>query len=109
MKFTSRLFAVLLASVILVSVSAAAAPQSASPPAARFELSSDDVLIDEPINIIVSGLKPGANVTIRVRGGSQAAPTSSATFVADADGRVDLTGMAPVKGAYKDVDPMGLF
>jgi dienelactone hydrolase len=76
---------------------------------ARFELSRDDVLIDEPIPIIIAGVTPNASVTVRLRGGVDNAWSSNATFTADGDGRVDLTRMAPVKGSYKDVDAMGLF
>jgi dienelactone hydrolase len=69
----------------------------------------EDVLIDEMIPIVVSGLHPGATVTIRLVGNKDNAWTSNATFIADNDGRVDLARMAPVKGSYKDIDPMGLF
>jgi len=88
---------------------AARSEPSIAQAAARFELSHDDVLIDEPIPIVVSGLTPNASVTMRLRGGSDNAWTAAATFTADRDGRVDLTRMAPAKGSYTDVDPMGLF
>jgi hypothetical protein len=35
--------------------------------------------------------------------------TANASFIADGDGRVDLTRMAPVNGSYKGVDAMRLF
>jgi dienelactone hydrolase len=76
---------------------------------ARFDPHPDDVLIDEEIPIAVSGLTPQAAVVIRLRGGLDGQWTSSATFTADASGRIDLARMAPVKGSYRDVDPMGLF
>jgi len=76
---------------------------------ARFELAHEDVLLDEPIPIVVSGLTPAAVVTVRLRGGQNDVWASSATFSADRDGRIDLTRMAPAKGSYKDVDAMGLF
>ncbi len=82
---------------------------SQTEPVARFDAHQDDVLIDEEIPIAVSGLTPQAAVLIRLRGGLDGQWTSSATFTADASGRIDLARMAPAKGSYKDVDPMGLF
>jgi hypothetical protein len=74
------------------------------------EVPHTDVLVDEPIPIVVSGLRPKAGLTLHARSGSSRNPwTSNATFIADDDGRVDLTRMAPNAGTYKDVDPMGLF
>jgi dienelactone hydrolase len=84
-------------------------PRPAQPASAHFELMRDDVLLDEPIPIIVSGLTPAAAVTVHLHGGVNDAWTSSATFTADRDGRIDLTRMPPVKGSYHDVDAMGLF
>lgn len=75
----------------------------------RFDVPRRDVLIDEPIAITVSGLMPRAPVTIQLRGGENDEWTSSATFVADAGGTVDVTRTAPIRGAYKEVDAMGLF
>lgn len=98
-------------SVLFVLIATLWLPARPQPPesVARFELVRDDVLIDEPVPIVVSGLAPGAAVTVRLRGGADDLWTSSATFTADHDGRVDLTRMAPTKGSYKDVDAMGLF
>lgn len=79
---------------------------------ARFDSPQDnlDVLIDDVIPIVASGLPPGAIVAVRLHGAARAAPwTSAATFTADANGRIDLSRMAPVKGGYRGIDPMGLF
>jgi dienelactone hydrolase len=68
--------------------------------------------VDEPITVAVTGLQPGAHVTISAENATQApiAKTSaSAVFVADTRGRVDLTTMAPVSGSYSGVSAMGLF
>jgi hypothetical protein len=73
-----------------------------APAAARFELSHDDVLIDEPIPIVVSALTPGATVTVRLHGASDDVWTSNATFIADRDGRIDLTRMAPTRRLSSD-------
>jgi dienelactone hydrolase len=74
------------------------------------ELPHDDVLVDDSIAIVVSGLQPKAAVTLHARSAANDNPwTSSAAFTADAAGRVDLARMAPDAGSYKEVDPMGLF
>ena len=88
----------------IVAVLAAAQPQP------RFEIQPGSALIDEPIAMAVHGLNPGSTVTIGLRGWGDAPEwSSSATFVADQNGVVDLTRMAPVRGDYDGVDGMGLF
>ena len=88
-------------------------PTVAQPVAAthpRFELRQETVLMDEPIPIAVSGLVPGREVLVRLRGwGDSPQWSSSATFAADQQGIADLTRMAPLRGDYEGVDPMGLF
>lgn len=75
---------------------------------------SADVVAGEPLQIVLSGLPPGAAIDIlaestvtdflgRRRYGSQA------RFVADAQGRVDLATQAPVSGSYAGADLRGLF
>jgi dienelactone hydrolase len=82
-------------------------PQTASP---RFVLPRDSYLIDERIPLVLEGLPPGARVTIDLRGGPPNNPqTSSATFAADAGGRIDVAAAAPVRGSYSAADAMGLF
>ena len=62
---------------------------------AVIELPHNDVLVDESIPIVVSGLEPKAVVTVRARSGSNDNPwISSAAFMTDAAGRVDLNRMA---------------
>lgn len=75
----------------------------------RFDIPRRDVLLDEPIQIGLSGLAPKTTVTIRVRGGEGGEWTSNAVFLADDNGQVDVTRTAPVRGSYKDADSMGLF
>ena len=95
--------------VIGAAFTVSLALQRTAAPAA-IEFPRDDVLIDESIPIAVSGLTPSAIVTVRARSGAENDPwTSSATFTADAAGRVDLARTAPGTGSYKEVDPMGLF
>ena len=69
-----------------------------------------DGQIDEPRRIAVTGLAPDELVaisarTLRSRG---VVWDSQATFMADADGVVDLTRDAPVGGDYAEVSAMGL-
>jgi len=77
---------------------------------ARLAITPLDGLLDEPRHIVVEGLAPGAQVTLTsrtLRGGGRAW-RSAATFVADAQGRVDLDRDAPVAGDYHGVSGMGL-
>lgn len=77
---------------------------------ARLLITPLDGLLDEPRHIVVEGVAPGARVTLTsrtLRGGGR--PWQSvATFVADAQGRVDLERDAPVAGDYSGVSGMGL-
>lgn len=69
-----------------------------------------DGLIDEARRIVVTGFAPDELVAISARtqrsGGSHW--DSQATYMADAQGVVDLTRDAPVGGDYAEVSPMGL-
>jgi dienelactone hydrolase len=73
--------------VVLAVVLIATTATSQQPP--RFELSPDTVLMDEPFRVAVAGLKPGQAITIRADGPG-GVRRSSATFQADASGRVDV-------------------
>jgi len=78
--------------------------------APHFAIPHDSYLIDDPIPIVLEALPPQAHVTIEAKNGEARNPlVSSETFVAGADGRVDVTRAAPVKGDYSGVDAMGLF
>ncbi|SFB85530.1 Acyl-CoA thioester hydrolase/BAAT N-terminal region [Bosea sp. CRIB-10] len=83
-----------------------------TPTASRpvFTVTPADGQIDEPRRITVTGLAPDALVaisarTLRSRG---VVWDSQATFMADADGVVDLSRDAPVGGDYAEVSAMGL-
>lgn len=83
-----------------------------TPPASRpvLTVTPADGQIDEPRRITVTGLAPDELVaisarTLRSRG---VVWDSQATFMADADGVVDLTRDAPVGGDYAEVAAMGL-
>jgi fermentation-respiration switch protein FrsA (DUF1100 family) len=62
-------------------------------------------LQDEPLQLRVVGATPGTTIDISLR---SATSSSRASFVAGADGVVDLERDAPVTGTYEGVDPMGL-
>jgi BAAT / Acyl-CoA thioester hydrolase C terminal./Acyl-CoA thioester hydrolase/BAAT N-terminal region. len=68
-------------------------------------------LIDESVNIRLSGLLPGQSVYIRAetQDGALQRWASDATFVADEDGCIDVREQAPVAGTYSGIDGMGLF
>ena len=83
-----------------------------TPPASRpvLTVTPAEGQIDEPRRITVTGLAPDALVaisarTLRSRG---VVWDSQATFMADADGVVDLSRDAPVGGDYAEVSAMGL-
>src|ERR1043166_791890 len=69
--------------------------------APRFDIAKTDVLVDDGVAIAASGFAPGASITVTLRGGADDQLTSSATFVADANGAIDLGKMAPTRGSYK--------
>ncbi|QEI05003.1 palmitoyl-CoA hydrolase [Pigmentiphaga aceris] len=65
--------------------------------------------IDVPRQITVDGLNPGETVTIAAVTLRAGTPwQSTASFVADAQGHIDLTRDAPIAGDYAGVSPMGL-
>lgn len=69
-------------------------------------------LIDEVVKIQATGLKPGQEATVHLRSypaqGSRIR-CARVVFAADAEGKIDLGSQAPLRGAYANVDPMGLF
>jgi fermentation-respiration switch protein FrsA (DUF1100 family) len=67
-------------------------------------------LQDEPLGIRVLDVDPGAKVTLSLQGSMSAGDMSGsrASYIAGADGVVDLGRDAPLDGSYEGVDPMGL-
>lgn len=74
------------------------------------EVSPSRVMIDEPATILLHGLSPGERITVQAKlvDGADEPWSSSADFMADAQGTVDATKQAPVAGSYKEVSAMGL-
>jgi dienelactone hydrolase len=68
-------------------------------------------LADEPVTIQASSLEPGQLITLTASMSDDFNRKwqSSATFIADDDGVVDVITQAPITGTYTTVDPMGLF
>jgi hypothetical protein len=77
----------------------------------HFAVTPLDALVDEPLAIRITGLLSGQVVILRAHaldtGNNQW--TSSATFIADSKGNIDVAMQKPVKGSYHQVDPMGIF
>src|SRR5713226_2729549 len=69
-----------------------------------------DSLIDCPTTLRVRGCANAQRVTIRaIAGDTYWRWASCGTFVADANGVVDIGNQAPISGTYSGIDPMGLF
>lgn len=68
-------------------------------------------LIDEVVDIRLTGFQPGERVTIqaRMRASIDSIYESWGTFIVNEDGEVDLSEQQPVAGTYATVNPMGLF
>jgi len=75
----------------------------------NLSVSPADELIDVPRRIVVTGAAPGALVQVSSRTlRAGAAWHSSARFVADAAGHVDLSLAPAVEGSYQGMSAMGL-
>ncbi len=77
----------------------------------QLEITPHTSLIDEPVSIRLSGLQAHQHVTLHAQtlDGHRQSWQSAATFVADAQGIVDLSIHQPLSGDYSEVDPLGLF
>ncbi len=77
----------------------------------RLDVTPLEALVDEQVAIRLSGLLPGQAATLwmRTRDAKDDMWVSSASFVADDHGEIDLATQQPVAGSYHKVDPMGLF
>ena len=77
---------------------------------ARLSIAPIDDLIDVKRIIRLEGLTPGEKVSIKATSlRSQNLPWhSQASFVADAQGVIDLSQQAPIEGSYQGVSAMGL-
>jgi dienelactone hydrolase len=75
------------------------------------EVDQPQALADQALHIRVTGLTKAATVTLSASAVSATAQTwgSSANFVADDSGVVDLATAVPTSGSYAGADAMGLF
>jgi dienelactone hydrolase len=75
---------------------------------ARLSIGPVDALLDSPISIEVSEVRPGSRVRVRLRNESLKAE-SSAEFVASDRGLVDVATQPAIAGDYEGIEPAGLF
>jgi dienelactone hydrolase len=78
--------------------------------AQTLEVTPSQILVDESAVIRATGLNPNEPVSIEanLEDGDGHAWTSQAEFLADAQGVVDTSSQAPMKGSYHAVSAMGL-
>ncbi len=76
----------------------------------RLAVTPAAALVDEPLGIVVSRLRPGQRVTLRarMRDGLSRRWESHATFEADRDGVIDAAAQRPTAGTYDAADARGL-
>ncbi|MET9617887.1 acyl-CoA thioesterase/bile acid-CoA:amino acid N-acyltransferase family protein [Kitasatospora indigofera] len=79
--------------------------------AVAIDVDHADTLADQAVRLRITGLAPGAEVTVTSQASDHRAESwqAHATFVADPQGTVDLSTTAPRSGSYQGVDGMGLF
>ena len=75
------------------------------------EIEPARALIDEPVSIRVTGLRPDQTVVLRARMRDDVERdwSSYASFRADASGAIDVSSQPTLSGTYDGVDQMGLF
>jgi dienelactone hydrolase len=95
----------------LLAVSALVACSSAGHGPVVMTVDKSKVLVSSPVHVIVSGLDPGEAATIAVTTPDAGGHvwSSSASFKADGNGRIDLARVTPSGGSYAEEDGMGLF
>lgn len=78
--------------------------------AQTLEITPARVMVDETATLRVTGLEPQKRITINasLTDGAEEPWTSTADFVADETGVVDVSRQVPVKGSYRSVSAMGL-
>lgn len=89
----------------------AVSPQTQAASASHLSATPTDATIDAPVRIRLTGIKPGALVTVTAQmlDASQKPWRSSATFVASRRGVVDVRRTRSLHGTYTGVRAMGLF
>jgi dienelactone hydrolase len=99
-----------LAAGLLVACAGAPSPRQAPASGVGFLISQRDSLYDVPLDIRVTGLRPGERVTVGLSATNEVGSRWSARATFVARGRVlDLGATAPVAGSYRGAAGMGLF
>lgn len=77
----------------------------------RLTATPADARIDEPVRLVVTGLRPASKVILRsvMRVDSATAIVASGTYFTDSQGVVNLERDAARSGTYFGIEPMGLF
>src|SRR5437870_272538 len=77
----------------------------------HIEIQPPEALVDASVSIQLRGFAAGQQITLYARMANYLGCTweSHATFIADAQGGVDVSTQRPVHGTYEQLDPMGLF
>jgi dienelactone hydrolase len=83
----------------------------ASPSTVTIAVDRPTALVDEPVRVTISGLRPGAAVVVSAESddGVDVRWRSEVTVTADPNGVVDLSRAAATSGSYPGIDGMGLF
>lgn len=109
-KITRRRMIVTSSSALASLPIASSRAQPATPGAhsPSFAITPAVVGFDEPFHVTISGLPPGADVTIRASFLDGRARTwrAEATWLADASGQVDCSAMIPTTGDFAVADSM---
>jgi dienelactone hydrolase len=94
---------IVFAACIWIGVAGALSAQS-------LQVIPSEVMVDETAAIRASGLQANERVSIHgeLVDGADQNWTSEAEFVTDAQGTVDTTKQAPVKGSYNEISALGL-
>jgi pimeloyl-ACP methyl ester carboxylesterase len=93
---------------VFLCVSIAAANQVSR---VTFAVTPGQPLMDDRLNISVSGLPPNQLITVKAKSKAQDRLwwRSEAVFNSGPKGTIDLSTEAPIRGTYRRVDGMGLF
>ena len=98
----------MISTALLILLSAAATARAAQ---LHVTDRSDFMWSSKPAEITVTGVKPDSLVTLTLTTKDAAGHTwkSQATYHADLSGTLSVEHVAPLKGSYRGIDPMGLF
>jgi dienelactone hydrolase len=95
----------------LLALSSSLACSSATHGPMAMTVDKSTVLVSSPVHVMVSGLDPGEAATLAVTTTDAGGYvwSSSASFKADGNGKIDLSRATPSRGSYTEEDGMGLF